>query len=208
MKLLHKEAVSSSKERLTIDWFSQTVTELRSELAELQQASSNASRSMQQHNSVVREEVAEMKNEFRRVNLELSALKVRQETTERIVKDLRADAIEYGSDNKRAKVSEHVLYMCVLYSFFPRGTTFMVIRLICLMNWNALAKRRTHVCIYTNFNTTTTKLKYFTRARYKRGLMATHVVYCADVFILPWRYNKKHATKKAFYSTKCSDKYY
>lgn len=134
MKLLHKEAASSSKERLTIDWFSQTVTELRSELAELQQASSNASRSMQQHNSVVREEVAEMKNEFRRVNLELSALKVRQETTERIVKDLRADAIEYGSDNKRAKVSEHVLYMCVLYSFFPRGTTFMVIRLICLMN--------------------------------------------------------------------------
>lgn len=135
MKLLHKEAASSSKERLTIDWFSQTVTELRSELAELQQASSNASRSMQQHNSVVREEVAEMKNEFRRVNLELSALKVRQETTERIVKDLRADAIEYGSDNKRAKVSEHVLYVCFIFLFrFPPRCTFMVIRLICLMN--------------------------------------------------------------------------
>lgn len=116
MKLLHKEAASSSKERLTIDWFSQTVTELRSELAELQQASSNASRSMQQHNSIVREEVAEIKNEFRRVNLELSALKVRQETTERIVKDLRAEAADnINSDNNYKRVS---VLLCVYYIIY------------------------------------------------------------------------------------------
>lgn len=101
MKKLRKESVSSSKERLTIEWFSQTVSELRAELAELQEASSNASRNMQQR-SIVLEEVSELKGEFHRQNLELKALKLRQETTERIVKELRSEAVQSSEDFRRS----------------------------------------------------------------------------------------------------------
>lgn len=120
MKKLRKESVSSSKERLTVEWFSQTVSELRAELAELQEASSNASRNMQQR-TIVLEEVSELKSEFHRHNLELKALKLRQETTERIVKELRSEAVQSSEDFRRsirAKVCIFVNYLHFLPLLF------------------------------------------------------------------------------------------
>lgn len=94
MKLFRKES-STTKDALTAEWFSKSIKELRSELAELQEVTSNTSRNMQQRN-LVQEDVAELKNEFTKMKLELEALRMRQETTERIVKDLRSDALQAG----------------------------------------------------------------------------------------------------------------
>lgn len=128
MKKLRKESVSSSKERLTIEWFSQTVSELRAELAELQEASSNASRNMQQR-SIVLEEVSELKGEFHRHNLELKALKLRQETTERIVKELRSEAVQSSDDFRRSIRAK--VYIFVHY-FSPSFLCFLI--KICLLS--------------------------------------------------------------------------
>lgn len=79
-------------------------------MAELQEASSNTSRYLQQRN-IVFEEVSELKSEFHRLHLELDALKMRQETTERIVKELRSEAVQSSEDFRksikmRGKVSD------------------------------------------------------------------------------------------------------
>lgn len=102
-------ATSSHNERLTIDWLSQSITELRTELVELQEATSNTSRILQQRNQYS-EEIIELKEELTKFRLELNALKMRQENTEKIAKELRAEAIQTAEDFRRSRlhVSTHI----------------------------------------------------------------------------------------------------
>lgn len=101
--MLRKENVASSKDRLTVEWFSQTVSELRSELAEVQEATSNTSRILQQR-TIVQEQIGELQDDFHKMRLSLEALKMRQENTERIVKELRAEAMQSDEELRRSHI--------------------------------------------------------------------------------------------------------
>lgn len=85
---------------------SESITELRTELSELQEASSNASRTYNRP-SVVQEDVVELKNDFAKLKLEIEALKLRQESTERLVKELQTEAVQRDEDlRKSTKLSK------------------------------------------------------------------------------------------------------
>lgn len=122
MKLLRKEHVASNKDRLTVEWFSQTVAELRAELAEVQEASSNTSRILQQR-TVVQEQIGELQDDFHNLRLSLEALKMRQENTERVVKELRAEATQSGEELRRSRIdrgSSKVGRTFIRYLYYPR----------------------------------------------------------------------------------------
>lgn len=93
---------------------SESITELRSELSELQEASSNASRNINRP-SVVQEDVVELRNDFTKLKLEIEALKLRQESTERIVNELQSEAVQRGEDlRKSMKVNPKVSF-CFIF---------------------------------------------------------------------------------------------
>lgn len=95
-------AGGSSKERLTIDWFTQSIAEIRSELAELQEASSNTSRHLQQRNQCA-EDIAELRDDFGKLKLEFGAMRMRQETIDQAIKDLQAETIQRDEDIRRSQ---------------------------------------------------------------------------------------------------------
>lgn len=97
----------SSKERLTIDWFTQSIAEIRGELAELQEASSNTSRHLQQRNQCA-EDIAELRDDFAVLKLEFGAMRMRQETIDQAIKDLQAETIQRDEDFRRSQ--SHVSY--------------------------------------------------------------------------------------------------
>lgn len=94
---------SNNKERLTIDWISQAITEIRGELAELQEASSNTSRHLQQRNQYI-ENIAELREDFDKLKLELGALHMRQETIDYAVKELQSEAIQRDEDYRHSQL--------------------------------------------------------------------------------------------------------
>lgn len=95
--MLRRDAAATVKDRLTIDWFTKTVGELRAEIAELQQATKNTTRAVQQRDPL-HEDVAELQYDQRQMRLTMDALHSRQETTEREVKELRSEALQNGED--------------------------------------------------------------------------------------------------------------
>lgn len=97
----------SSKERLTIDWFTQSIAEIRGELAELQEASSNTSRHLQQRNQCA-EDIAELRDDFANVKLEFGAMRMRQGTIDQAIKDLQAETVQRDEDFRRSQ--SHVSY--------------------------------------------------------------------------------------------------
>lgn len=93
---------SSSKERLAIDWFTQAIAEIRGELAELQEASSNTSRHLQQRNQYA-EDITELRDDFAKVKLEFGAIRMRQETIDQAIKDLQSETIQRDEDFRRSQ---------------------------------------------------------------------------------------------------------
>lgn len=93
---------SGNKERLTIDWFTQAVAEIRGELAELQEASSNTSRHLQQRNQCT-EEIAELRDDFAKLKLEFGAMRMRQETIDQAIKELQAETVQRDEDFRRSQ---------------------------------------------------------------------------------------------------------
>lgn len=113
---------SSSKERLTIDWFTQAIAEIRGELAELQEASSNTSRHLQARNQCA-ENIAELRDDFAKLKLEFGAMRMRQDTIDQAIKDLQAETIQRDEDFRhiqsqvRSQLPPHCQpYRCLLYS--------------------------------------------------------------------------------------------
>lgn len=92
----------NSKERLTIDWFTQSIAEIRGELAELQEASSNTSRHLQQRNQCA-EDVAELRDDFAKLKLEFGSMRMRQETIDEAIKELQADTIQREEDFRHSQ---------------------------------------------------------------------------------------------------------
>lgn len=95
-------ASGSSKERLAIDWFTQAIAEIRGELAELQEASSNTSRHLQQRNQCA-EDITELRDDFAKLKLEFGAMRMRQETIDQAIKDLQAETIQRDEDFRRSQ---------------------------------------------------------------------------------------------------------
>lgn len=97
------------KERLTIDWFAKVVNEFRTEVSELQEAQSNTTRMLQQRNRC-EEELLEMRDDFNKLNLELSAIRLHQDTLDQSIKELQAEAIQHDEDFSRSQL--HVSVWC------------------------------------------------------------------------------------------------
>lgn len=97
MKTLRRDAAATAKDRLTVDWFSKTVGELRSEIAELQQATKNTTRAVQQRDPL-HEDVAELQYDQRQMRLAMDALRSRQEQLAHEVQELRAEALQNSED--------------------------------------------------------------------------------------------------------------
>lgn len=110
---------AGKKERLTIDWFAKVVHEFRTEVAELQEAQSNTTRMLQQRNRCG-EELFELRDDFSKLNLELSAIRLHQNTLDQSIKELQAEAIQRDDDFRRSQLQVSVLFY---FSFF-----FLVVR--------------------------------------------------------------------------------
>ncbi|XP_055858863.1 protein scabrous [Episyrphus balteatus] len=100
IKTLRDSHIGGNKEKLTVEWISQSIAEIRKELSELQGVASKASKDVSQRTQNF-EDLATIKSDFHQFKLELEALKERQQTTEVFVKELREDAIQREEDMRR-----------------------------------------------------------------------------------------------------------
>lgn len=96
-----RESNSPNKERLTVQWLSQSIAEIRSELAELQESSSNVSKDAQLRNQLM-EDINTLRADFSTMKLELESLRSRQEKTEVLVRELREEAVQSAEDIRRS----------------------------------------------------------------------------------------------------------
>ncbi|XP_058828037.1 uncharacterized protein LOC131687953 [Topomyia yanbarensis] len=96
-----RDSSSPNKERLTVQWLSQSIAEIRSELAELQESSSNVSKDAQLKNQLM-EDISTLRAEFSTLKLELESLKSRQEKMEVLVHELREEAVQSAEDIRRS----------------------------------------------------------------------------------------------------------
>ncbi|XP_050073970.1 protein scabrous [Anopheles maculipalpis] len=96
-----REASSPSKERLTVQWLSQSISEIRSELAELQTSFGGGSKDAQFRNQLL-EDLSTLRTEFGTAKLELESLRSRQEKTEVLVRELQEEAVQSADDIRRS----------------------------------------------------------------------------------------------------------
>ncbi|XP_055606167.1 protein scabrous [Uranotaenia lowii] len=96
-----REGSSPNKDRLTVQWLSQSISEIRSELSELQESSSNVSKDAQLRNQLS-EDINTLRVDFATMKLELEALRSRQEKTEVLVRELREEAVQSAEDIRRS----------------------------------------------------------------------------------------------------------
>lgn len=108
MKIL-REGASLNKEHLTVQWLSESITELRNEITELQESSSNMTKTIQLR-SPLSEDINEIKDEIARIQLSLKALRSRQEKSERDIKELQDEAIQHVEDVRRYMQKHQELY--------------------------------------------------------------------------------------------------
>uniref|UniRef100_A0A182SU05 Uncharacterized protein n=1 Tax=Anopheles maculatus TaxID=74869 RepID=A0A182SU05_9DIPT len=101
-----REAGSPSKERLTVQWLSQSIAEIRSELAELQSSFGGGSKDAQFRNQLL-EDLSTLRNEFGTAKLELESLRSRQEKTEVLVRELQEEAVQSADDIRRSLNMRH-----------------------------------------------------------------------------------------------------
>ncbi|XP_013109646.2 protein scabrous [Stomoxys calcitrans] len=91
---------SGNKERLTIEWLQQSVSELRKQLVELQQIASNAMRDVATRTQSW-EDLTTIRSDFQQLKLELAALKEHQQQTDVYVQELREETQQQEEDYKR-----------------------------------------------------------------------------------------------------------
>ncbi|XP_062543689.1 protein scabrous [Armigeres subalbatus] len=101
-----RESNSPNKERLTVQWLSQSIAEIRSELAELQESSSNVSKDAQLRNQLM-EDINTLRADYSSMRLELESLRSRQEKTEVLVRELREEAVQSAEDIRRSLNRQH-----------------------------------------------------------------------------------------------------
>lgn len=87
-----RQGVSPNQEKLTT-WLSSSISELRTEISELQESASNLSRTCHQSN-LLTEDLQNIHNEVKTFRLEINALKSRQEKSEVLLRELREEITE------------------------------------------------------------------------------------------------------------------
>lgn len=97
---------NGGKERLTVQWLSQSIAELRKELAEVQQISSETSRESVQR-SLAHEDLQEAKAELQTLKLEVESLRSRQETTELQLVEMQTEAQQSVEDLRKSMLKAH-----------------------------------------------------------------------------------------------------
>lgn len=100
LKIL-REGSSGSNEHLTAQWLTRTIAELRSELAELQQTSSASSKEFQQRSQMI-EDISGLREDVKTLRLEVEALRSRQEKADKLIHELRNEAIQNSQDLRRS----------------------------------------------------------------------------------------------------------
>ncbi|CAD7078078.1 unnamed protein product [Hermetia illucens] len=95
-----REGGNGNRERLTVEWLTQSIAEMRKELTELQEIASNASKDLNRRSQTF-EDLATIRNDFKTVKLELEALKHRQEKSEVFVRELREEALQTEDDIRK-----------------------------------------------------------------------------------------------------------
>ncbi|SPP75607.1 protein scabrous [Drosophila guanche] len=95
----------SNKERLTVEWLQQAISEIRKQLAELQHTAGNVAKDVQQR-SAGYEDLATIRNDFQQIKLELAAQHERQQQTEVLVQELREEMLQQEEDYQHA-LSRH-----------------------------------------------------------------------------------------------------
>lgn len=94
------------KERLTVQWLSQSIDELRKEVAEVQQISSESSlRSVRRSDAA--EELREMKGDLLKLKLEIESLRSRQETAEEQMLTIQTEAQQSVADLRLSMLEFH-----------------------------------------------------------------------------------------------------
>ncbi|XP_053674427.1 protein scabrous [Anopheles nili] len=103
---LLRESSSPSKERLTVQWLSQSISEIRTELAELQGSFGGGSKDAQFRNQML-EDLSTLRSELGTAKLELESLRSRQEKTEVLVRELQEEAVQSADDIRRSLNLRH-----------------------------------------------------------------------------------------------------
>ena len=96
----------SGKERVAVKWVAQSIGELRRQMAEVQQLSSDSSRESVQR-SLGHEELQEAKAELQSLRLEVQSLRSRQEALEGQLVEVQTEAQQSLQDLRRSMLEAH-----------------------------------------------------------------------------------------------------
>ncbi|XP_068145716.1 protein scabrous [Drosophila tropicalis] len=92
-----RAAQSGNKERLTVEWLQQSISEIRKQLVELQRSAGNMAKDVQIR-SAGYEDLATIRHDYEQLQLELTAQRERQQQTEVYVQELREEIMQQEQD--------------------------------------------------------------------------------------------------------------
>ncbi|XP_016957627.1 protein scabrous [Drosophila biarmipes] len=98
-----RSSQSGNKERLTVEWLQQSISEIRKQLVDLQRTAGNVARDVQQRSSSF-EDLATIRSDYQQLQLELAAQRERQQQTEVYVQELREEVLQQEQDFQHALV--------------------------------------------------------------------------------------------------------
>jgi len=90
---------SGNKERLTVEWLQQSISEIRKQLVELQRTAGNVAKDVR-HDGGAYEDLATIRNDYQQLKLELAAQRERQQQTEVIVQEMREELMQQEQEFK------------------------------------------------------------------------------------------------------------
>ncbi|KAM8714440.1 hypothetical protein ACLKA7_014553 [Drosophila subpalustris] len=91
---------SGNKERLTVEWLQQSISEIRKQLVELQRTAGNVAKDARHGDSAAYEDLATIRNDYQQLKLELAAQRERQQQTEVIVQEMREELMQQEQEFK------------------------------------------------------------------------------------------------------------
>ncbi|KAH8355707.1 hypothetical protein KR200_010260, partial [Drosophila serrata] len=98
-----RSSQSGNKERLTVEWLQQTISEIRKQLVDLQRTAGNVAKDVQQRSTTF-EDLATIRSDYQQLKLELAAQRERQQQTEVYVQELREEMLQQEQDFQHALV--------------------------------------------------------------------------------------------------------
>lgn len=90
---------SGNKERLTVEWLQQSISEIRKQLVELQRTAGNVAKDVR-HSGGAYEDLATIRSDYQQLKLELTAQRERQQQTEVLVQELREEMLQQEQEYK------------------------------------------------------------------------------------------------------------